>query len=218
MIDFVAFDPTQGLTPSASGCTNRLVTNFPPNSSFFDNSFWHSAPSAAQVRNAPKGVVPALGTTTYLAYPPPGNSSLSLFFFFDIKLFFGTGNTWSLYPVRYPNNSIVPNQVLYNASLGFSQLLGCGVSTQTTTQNLNINGKLYISLVAPLSPGTNDNYKVAVKNQFILPFQFSVASQQQLLAGITSQSGAQIDVIFLGQTPAGGVDLKIRTVVLSYDQ
>ena len=196
VIDFQTFDPTVGLTPPSGSCANRQASLFPSSSCCSASSLWHSAPSAAQKRNSVKAVVPALGTSTYLAYPP-------------------AGDYWSIAPIVDSNGNIVPNQVLYSSSLPLSQLIACGAITSSGNQTLFIDGTLYVTLATPIQPGDPnvESYKVAVQSQLVTPFQFTLSSQQQFVAGITVTSGANIQILFLGQTPDGKLDLKIRTQV-----
>ena len=56
-----------------------------------------------------------------------------------------------------------------------------------------------MSLVAPIGYQSVSQDKVRVAAQYILPFQFTMAQQQQLLAGVTVENGAQITILFLGK-------------------
>ena len=72
VLDFQSLDQTRGLTPPTGSCANRRASDFDLNNCCNSTIYWRSAPSAAQTRNIQKGVYPSLGTTIYLAYPPPG--------------------------------------------------------------------------------------------------------------------------------------------------
>eukprot|EP01091_Cochliopodium_minus_P016341 TRINITY_DN6097_c0_g1_i1.p1 TRINITY_DN6097_c0_g1~~TRINITY_DN6097_c0_g1_i1.p1 ORF type:complete len:2951 (-),score=728.28 TRINITY_DN6097_c0_g1_i1:10-8862(-) len=192
IIDFQSFDPTLGLSPKNNSCVNRKYSDF-FGTSATNSSVWRSAPSAAQVRNIQKGVYPSLGTTTYLAYPPPGNY-------------------WKLFNV-YNGTNIVENKLIYNSSMGFFNLFKCGASSSANATTISVVGNLHASLVAPLTSTSTSGYKVRVLSEYIIPFQFTLDSTLNLVSSLTVQTGAQVTILYIGQTADNRLFVRISTTV-----
>ena len=120
-----------------------------------------------------------------------------MIYFFIFNIIFHR-NYWKLQNVAN-GTSISTNKIRYSSSLGFLSLFRCGATTSSSNNTINIEGNLFISLVSPVDSAITTDNKIAIRTQYTVPFQFTIQSQLQLLAGMSVQNGAQITVLFLGE-------------------